>query len=99
MLRNYFTIFFRTFTRQKGYTLINIAGLAIGLAGAILIVGYIIDELTYGQVHPYAKNTYRIGTYYTAEDGNERTIRMAPALWSSQIQEQYPDVQAILRTR
>jgi len=64
MLRSYFIVALRTFSRQKIYTLINISGLAIGLAGALLIFGYIIDELNYDKVHPYAKNTYRIGSNF-----------------------------------
>ena len=98
MLRSYFIIALRTFFRQKVYTFINIAGLAIGLAGALLIFGYTIDELNYDMVHPYAKNTYRIGTHSIPEDGNEEKYRVAPALWSSQLKEHYPDVQSILRT-
>ncbi len=98
MLRSYFIVALRTFSRQKVYTFINISGLAIGLAGALLIFGYIIDELNYDMVHPYAKNTYRIGTHRVSEDGNEQSYRVAPALWSDQLKEHYPDVQSILRT-
>ena len=98
MLRSYFIVALRIFSRQKVFTLINISGLAIGLAGAILIFGYIINELNYDEVHPYDKNTYRIGTHYIAEDGDEGKYSVAAALWSSQLKEQYPDVQSILRT-
>jgi putative ABC transport system permease protein len=97
MLRNYCTVALRTFSRQKVFTFINISGLAIGLSGALLIFGYIIDELSYDIVHPYSKYTYRIGTEYL-EDGNEEKYSVAPPLWSSQLKEQYPDVQSILRT-
>ena len=78
MLRSYFIVALRTFSRQKVYTFINISGLAIGLAGALLIFGYIIDELNYDMVHPYAKNTYRIGTHGIFEDGNEQTFAETP---------------------
>ncbi len=98
MLRNYFIVALRIFSRQKAYTFINISGLAIGLAGAFLIFAYIIDELNYDMVHPYVKNTYRIGTHYISEDGSEEKYSIAPAIWSSQLKEQYPDVQSILRT-
>jgi len=97
MLKNYFTVALRTFSRQKIYTFINISGLAIGLAGALLIFGYIIDELSYDMVHPHARNTCRIGTKRIFEDGNEGKYSVAPALWSTQLKEQYPDVQSILR--
>ena len=95
MLRSYFTVAIRSFSRQKVFTFINISGLAVGLAGALLIFGYIIDELSYDMVHPYAKNTYKIGTHRIFEDGNESKYSVAPALWSSQLKEQYPDALVI----
>jgi putative ABC transport system permease protein len=98
MLRNYFTVALRTFLRQKVYTVINITGLAIGLAGALLIFGYIIDELSYDSIHPFTDNTYRIGTTRITDDGNQFHYSSAPALWSSQLKAQYPEVESVLRT-
>jgi putative ABC transport system permease protein len=98
MIRNYFIITLRSFSRQKIYTFINISGLAIGLAGALLIFGYILDELSYDSVHPFSENTYRIGTQRIFEDGNEYYYPSSPALWSSQLQEHNAEVQSILRT-
>jgi putative ABC transport system permease protein len=51
MLRNYFKIAFRNLTKNKGYTFINIAGLATGMAVALLIGLWIWDELTYDRYH------------------------------------------------
>jgi putative ABC transport system permease protein len=98
MIKNYFTVALRSFSRQKVYTFINISGLAIGLAAALLIFGYIIDELSYDSIHPHSKNTYRIGTRRILEDGTENKFSVAAALWSSQLKEQHPEVQSILRT-
>ena len=89
MLRNYFLVALRTFVRQKVYTFINISGLAIGLAGALLIFGYIIDELSYDSIHPLNHHTYRIGTKRIMDDGNVYQYSSAPALWSGQLKEQY----------
>ncbi|MDJ1466594.1 ABC transporter permease [Xanthocytophaga flava] len=49
MLRNYLTIAFRNLTRNKGYSFINIAGLAAGMAVAMLIGLWIYDELSFNQ--------------------------------------------------
>lgn len=57
MLRNYFKIAFRNLSKNKGYTFINIAGLATGMAVALLIGLWIWDELTYNRYH---KNYDRI---------------------------------------
>lgn len=51
MLRNYFKIAFRNLIKQKGYSFINIAGLATGMAVAILIGLWIWDGLTYNTYH------------------------------------------------
>ncbi|MDJ1471343.1 ABC transporter permease [Xanthocytophaga flava] len=57
MLHNYFKITFRNLIRNKGYTFINIGGLAIGMAVAILIGLWVYDELTFNTCH---KNYNRI---------------------------------------
>src|ERR1044071_172061 len=57
MFRNYFKIAFRNLIKNKGYTFINIAGLATGMAVALLIGLWIWDELTFNRYH---KNYDRI---------------------------------------
>ena len=51
MLRNYFKIAFRNLAKNKGYTFINIVGLATGMAVALLIGLWVWDELTYNRYH------------------------------------------------
>jgi putative ABC transport system permease protein len=53
MLRNYFKIAFRNLRKNKGYTFINIAGLATGMAVALLIGLWIWDELTFDRYHKH----------------------------------------------
>lgn len=60
MLRNYIIIAFRNLFRQKGYSIINISGLAIGLAAFILIVLYVVNELNYDKFHEKHDRIYRI---------------------------------------
>jgi putative ABC transport system permease protein len=51
MLQNYFKIAFRNLIKNKGYTFINIAGLATGMTVALLIGLWVWDELTYNRYH------------------------------------------------
>jgi len=51
MLSNYFKIAFRNLVRNKVYSFINIGGLAVGMAVAMLIGLWIHDELTYNTSH------------------------------------------------
>ncbi|MFQ5633435.1 MAG: ABC transporter permease, partial [bacterium] len=60
MLKNYFKITLRNLHRQKIYSFINIAGLAIGMACAILILLWVQDELSYDRFHHNADRIYRI---------------------------------------
>ena len=97
MLRNYFVIALRTFSRQKAFTFINISGLAVGLAGAIMISAYVIDELSYDTIHPNASETYSLGTQHFEEE-NENFYSAAPALWSGKLKEEFPETKSVLRT-
>ncbi|WP_310589203.1 ABC transporter permease [Dyadobacter sp. Leaf189] len=57
MIKNYFKIALRTLTKNKVYSFINISGLAMGMAVAMLIGLWIHDELSYDR---YFKNYSRI---------------------------------------
>ncbi len=61
MLRNYIKVIIRNVVKQKAYTFINIAGFAVGLATCILILLYLIHELSYDNFHSNADRIYRIG--------------------------------------
>lgn len=60
MIRNYLKVAFRNLTKHKGYSLINVMGLAIGIACFILILLYVQDELSYDQYHSQADRIYRV---------------------------------------
>ncbi|MES1216414.1 MAG: ABC transporter permease [Bacteroidota bacterium] len=60
MLKNYFKIAFRNIIRHKAYSLINISGLAIGMACSILIFLWVQNELSYDRFHANASQVYRI---------------------------------------
>jgi putative ABC transport system permease protein len=60
MFRNYLIISFRNVLRHKGYSFINIAGLAIGMAICILIMLWVIKELSYDRYHANADHIYRL---------------------------------------
>lgn len=60
MLRNYFTIGLRNILKYKGYSVINISGLAVGIACFLLIFLYVKDDLTYDQMHRDSESIFRI---------------------------------------
>jgi predicted permease len=69
MFRNYLITAIRSLIRQKGFSLINILGLAIGLACALLILLWVQDELSFDRFHEHADRLYRVeeDQYYSGE--------------------------------
>jgi len=83
MLKNYLKIALINLKRHKGYSFINIAGLAIGMACCILILLWIQDELSYDRFHENGKDIYRImsyGTRYMIEGIDGTPAPLAPAV-------------------
>lgn len=70
MLKNYLTIAIRNLFRNKVYSFINIAGLSIGLAAAMLIMLYTKDEVSYDRFHANSANIYRVTTEWINPDGS-----------------------------
>jgi ABC-type antimicrobial peptide transport system permease subunit len=88
MLKNYFKIAFRNLIKQKGYSFINIAGLATGMAVAILIGLWIWDELSYDKYH---KNYNRIAQVWqhVIYNGNVGSQMANPALMGEEIRNNF----------
>jgi putative ABC transport system permease protein len=60
MIRNYLKVTLRSIVRQKGFAFLNIAGLALGLAGAILMSLWVLDETSFNRFHENADALYRV---------------------------------------
>src|SRR5258708_38429519 len=58
MLKNYFKIAFRNLLRSKGFSAINISGLAIGMASAILILLWIQNEMSFDRFYKKSDRLY-----------------------------------------
>ncbi|PLX10720.1 MAG: ABC transporter permease [Marinilabiliales bacterium] len=69
MIKNYFITAIRNLIRQKGYFIINLLGLTIGLTACLLITFYVIDELSYDKFHEHGSKIYRVGYQYKAPTG------------------------------
>ena len=69
MFKNYFKTAFRNLARNKVYSFINIAGLCIGLACAMLIMLYVKDEVSFDRFHKNVNNIYRIAINVVTGEG------------------------------
>jgi len=60
MFKTYFKLACRIILKDKGYSVLNIAGLSIGLASSILILLWVQNDLSYDKFHKNAAQIYRI---------------------------------------
>lgn len=65
MFINYLVTALRAFKQQKQHFLLNIVGLSVGLAAAILVALFAQNELSYDSQQPHAENVYRVGQDYS----------------------------------
>ena len=96
MFRNFITIALRILFRHKAYSLINISGLAIGLASAILIILYVQDELGYDKFYVNYDQIYRLGLH-SAKEGNERKVAVSCVPLAPALVRDFPEVVSATR--
>jgi putative ABC transport system permease protein len=92
MLFNYFLLSFRNLRKQRGYAIVNMLGLAVGIGSALMILLYVLDELTYDNYHPHAEHTYRIGYKIQFPNGQFENAPYAPSGWDNYIKNNYPGI-------
>jgi putative ABC transport system permease protein len=97
MLQNYLLIVLRNFQRQKLFSILNMFGLALGLASAILIFLYVSDELQYDIIHPHYQDTYRLGVSFTNPEGQVFDNTTSPGFLTRQLKDTRPEVMEITR--
>ncbi len=73
MLKNYLKIALRTVQKHRGYAAINVAGLSLGIAAALLIGLYARNELTYDRFHKNAERTYLVYKERVTPAGTQAT--------------------------
>lgn len=96
MLKNYLKIAVRNLLRQKAYTLINIGGLAIGMACCLFILLFVRDELSYDRHHQYADRIYRVGLDAVVS-GQNIHVAVTAAPLAATLRAEYPEVEAAAR--
>ena len=91
MLKNYFKIAVRNLLKRKAYTLINILGLATGMAVCLLIVLFIKSELGYDAIHEKADRVYRV-VLERQYPGRSTSYSIIPQSIGPAIQKEFPEV-------
>lgn len=96
MLRNYFKVAVRNILKHKFYSAINVLGMTIGVTACILIVLYVVDELSYDRFHEKSDRMYQVGLHGKIGGQEVRTANTCPPLWRAMADE-IPDVEATTR--
>jgi putative ABC transport system permease protein len=96
MLKNYFKVALRSLWKSKGFTAINIIGLASGLAVCLLIVLYVMDELSYDRFNVNADRIYRLDAdiYF---NNTQFTASISPKPLAFTLAKETPQVEQMTR--
>ncbi|PWT99073.1 MAG: cell division protein FtsX, partial [Bacteroidetes bacterium] len=98
MFRNYFKTALRNLWKSKGFSAINIIGLAIGLATCLLIILYVFDELGYDKYNKKASRIYRINNDIKF-GGNNFNLTQVPGVCGPALVRELPSVEQYARFR
>ncbi|PHN06497.1 ABC transporter permease [Flavilitoribacter nigricans] len=97
MIRHNFRLSWRLLLKNKGYSLINIGGLALGMAVAMLITLWIKDEMNYDRFHDDLEQLYQVKRH--VHSGNEiQTSETVTWNIAGELQSKYPEVEGVAVT-
>lgn len=98
MFKNYITVALRNLWRNKAFSAINIAGLAVGLATCLLILFFVLDELGYDRYNTKADRIYRVDGDIVF-GGNHLVLALAPDPMGPTLKKDFPIVEQYVRFR
>lgn len=98
MFKNYLTIALRNLWRHKGFSLLNIAGLAVGLTAGFLTLLYVSFELSYDSFHSKVERIYRVVADIKTPTENIEASTVAWAVLPNMTNE-FPEIEASVRIR
>jgi putative ABC transport system permease protein len=98
MISSYVKIALRTLRKYKGYSTLNIVGLAVGLACCLIIFLFVRHELSYDRFHENASRIYRLTLEVTRESGTVHMATTSPPMGPALVRE-YPEIGQAVRFR
>ena len=95
MIKNHFFVAYRMAIRHKGYTLLNLLGLAVGMAVAIVIFLWVDDEMQMNRFHAGSDRIYQVWRNMHQSDGDIHTTPGIPQPLELVLGEEYPEVEKV----
>jgi putative ABC transport system permease protein len=99
MLKNYFKTAWRNLIRGKSFSIINISGLAAGMAGAILILLWLQNEISFDKFHTDKDRLYEVYGLTNNTDGHPHAIPVVSQPLGPALKQSYPEVEAATRVQ
>ncbi len=99
MIKNYFKIAWRNLIKGKSFSVINIAGLAIGMAGAIFILLCLQNEISFDKFHTNKDNLYEVYGLTSNIDGKDIAIDATSQPMGPELKQNYPEVEVATRVK
>lgn len=96
MIKNFFKVAYRNLLRHKGFSVINITGLAIGMATTILILLWIQDEVSYDRFHKNKDRIYEVWNRVSVE-GETSCWDTTPVPLAAAVEKDLPEVERAVR--
>ncbi len=96
MIRNYFKIALRNLVKHKGYSFINITGLAVGISCCMLIFLYVKDELTFDSFQSKSDRIYRVNSKIDWF-GNIQELTVTNAIEAKEYADRIPEIERFTR--
>lgn len=94
MLQNYFTTGLRALAKNRTYAVINILGLAIGMAACLLILLFVRYELSFDRWLPGVENAYQLQSRYLwRETGERQALQMTPYVAGKRLAKDFPVIE------
>src|SRR6187402_866797 len=96
MFKNYFKVAFRNLLKRKGFSVINILGLATGMAVCLLIVLFIQDELSFDKFQNKGDRIYRIALD-RIYPGRSTSYAIIPSSIGDAAKHEFPEIEQCTR--
>jgi putative ABC transport system permease protein len=97
MFRNYLAATLRNLARNRLYAVINVVGLGVGFAAAILVALYVHHEMNFENFFPKYQRIYRISAAQTAPDAGSNAVEDFNAALALQLKLEFPQIEAVTR--
>ena len=97
MIRNYFTIAYRNFIRNKTFTVINLLGLVLGMAACLLLANYVTFETSFDQSYEDSERIYRVTHEFYQEGELQSRSAAAYSPLAPTLQNKIPEILSVAR--